>query len=111
DAHQDVANRFYPAERQQQLDGALADIARAPAASRVLLEAARRQVVDARVADEPRHDRIEIGDVGRARRLDCERAVEPPPEALGVGTGGATLSLQGARTHRRLGHRELASDA
>ena len=46
---QQITHRRGVAEREQQLDRALADVARAPAAARVLLEPARRQVVDERV--------------------------------------------------------------
>ena len=62
-AQQQVADRLDAPERQQQLDRTLADVARAPAAARVLLQAARRQVVHERVVREPGHD---VGDA-RAR--------------------------------------------
>ena len=46
DAEQHVAHGVLPAERREQADRALADVARAPRAAGELLEPARREVVD-----------------------------------------------------------------
>jgi hypothetical protein len=50
---QQVAHRCVVAVREQQLHGALADVARAPAAARELLEPARGEVVDEGVLVQP----------------------------------------------------------
>jgi hypothetical protein len=59
DAAQQVAHRRQATLREQQLDGALADVARAPAAAGVLLQAARREVVHQCVVLEPGQHRAQ----------------------------------------------------
>src|SRR6185437_1437643 len=54
DAKHDVAQRLSASQREQHLDRSLTDIARAPTAARVLLEAARREVMDERILRVPR---------------------------------------------------------
>ena len=58
---QQIADRLEATEREQQLHRSLADVARAPAAAGVLLEAARRQVMHERIVREPRHDVRDAG--------------------------------------------------
>ena len=92
DAQQQVAHRLAATQREQQLDGPLADVARAPAAARVLFETARREVVDQRVVREPGQDVLEPLDVGSERRSrdrqQAERSAHVAPElpaALQIG--------------------------
>ncbi len=62
DPQQHVAYRLHATQGEQQFDRSLADIARAPAASGVLLEASRRQVVHERIVCEPRDDVRDTGE-------------------------------------------------
>ncbi len=81
DAQQQIAERREAAEREQQLDRPLADVARAPAAARVLLEPARREVVDQRIVREPGQDLGDAADLGRRDgRMDGDAAAEVRPE-------------------------------
>ena len=57
-----VAYRLHAAQREQQLDRPLADVASAPAAAGVLLETSRREVMHERVVCEPRHDVRDAGE-------------------------------------------------
>ena len=63
-AQQQVAHRRGVAVREQQLGRALADVARAPAAARELLEPARREVVDQRVLAQPGQQLDEAAQAG-----------------------------------------------
>ena len=63
------AQLVVPAQRQQQPDRALADVPGAPAAAGVLLEPARRQIVDHRVVGEPREALLRSGP--RCGRRPC----------------------------------------
>jgi hypothetical protein len=77
DAQQQVAHRLGPAEGEQHLERALANVARAPTATRELLQAARREVVHERVVQIPGHDLGELRRAGvlcvPARRLQQRR--------------------------------------
>ncbi len=53
-AQEQIAYGLSAAQRKQHFDGPLADVARAPTAARVLLQASRRQVMHERVVCEPR---------------------------------------------------------
>jgi hypothetical protein len=67
DAQQQITDRRPAADREQQLDRALAHVARPPAPAGELLEAARREVVHHRVAREPRQDLLQCRQAGRER--------------------------------------------
>ena len=70
-AQQQVPHRPGFVQRQQHLGGPLADIARAPAAARKLLQPARRQVVDQRVVAEPGQHVDQARQRGRRRAAGC----------------------------------------
>jgi hypothetical protein len=102
-AQQQVAHGLGAPECEQQLDGPLTDVARAPAAARVLIEPARSEVVDQRIVREPRQDLCERRD-GDLRRLSpvtaqVERARHPRPVPLRsfVVVGGVRVALGHAR--------------
>ena len=91
-------------EREQQLDRALADVARAPAAARVLLEPARREVVDQRVVREPGQDLLRA-----ARR---RRRAALPPRGCSVERARACRARSGcARVPSRRGSRSRTAAA
>ena len=97
-AQQQVAHRLGAAERQQQLDRALADVARAPAAAGELLEAARREVVDERVLAHQGRMLREARDSRRERRRRQARHRQAAA-ASAVRSGVAAASAP-ARRHR-----------
>ena len=66
DDAQDLLDRLVVLERQQELDRALADVARAPGGAGILLQPVRHGEVDHRVVREPREERVERLDA-RAR--------------------------------------------
>ena len=82
------------AEREQQLDRTLADVARAPAAARELLEAARREIVDQRVV--------------RAARAAARRGACRPASVRAVGRHG-DRQVVGGEAFRRRRRRRSAS--
>ena len=96
-AQQQVAHRLDAAEREQQLDRALADVARAPAAAGVLLEAARREVVHERVVREPGHD---VGDARRACSAERCRRAAPSSTAAAASALGSVRRAAGLRVLR-----------
>ena len=97
DPEQDVAHGTEAAERSRS-STAPADVARSPAAARVLLEAARRQEVDERVLREPRQDLLHAPDLGGAgRRVDGDGAAHVRPERVRAGTVVVRRRTRGAR--------------
>ena len=112
DAQQELAHGLEAAEREQQLDRPLAHVARAPAAARILLEPARREVVDQRVVGEPRQDLRQRPEAGRRRcvrgRVQVERARHARPEAL---RRRGVLRRERAHVGRGGLHRRLAEEA
>ena len=86
-AQQQVAHRRRAAQGQQHLQRTLADVARAPAAARVLLQPARRQVMHERVVDEPGHDLGELCDAAGQRAVR-RRAQAQPRQRRRVGSRG-----------------------
>ena len=97
-AQQQLAHRCRAPEREQQLDRTLAHVARAPAAARVLLEAARREMVDPRVVREPGQDGRNARHIHRCRRLQNQRTGHAVPEARGRGRIACT-QIRGIRLH------------
>ena len=97
-AQQQLAHRFRAPEREQQLDRTLAHVARAPAAARVLLEPARREMVYPRVVREPGQDGRNARHVHRCRRLQNQRTGHAVPEASGRGRI-ACAQIRGIRFH------------
>ena len=59
DDPQDLLDRFIVLERQEQFDRSLADVARPPRRTRVLLEPARHREMNHRVVREPWQRRVE----------------------------------------------------
>ena len=84
-AQQQLAHRCRAPEREQPLDWTLADVARAPAAARILLEAARREMVYPRVVREPGQDGRNGRHIHRCRRLQNQRTGHAVPEASSRG--------------------------
>ena len=97
-AQQQLAHRCRAPEREQQLDRTLAHVARAPAAARVLLEAARREMVYPRVVREPGQDGRNARHIRRCRRLQNQRTGHAVPEARGRGRI-ACIPIRGIRLH------------
>ena len=85
---QQLLGRPVMLERQEQLQRALADVARAPCGARILLEAMRRREVDHGVVRQPREDRID--GLGVALRV-------PDPNAARNLAPGAIGSIEHAR--------------
>ena len=88
---QDRLGRRVVLEREQQLERALADVARAPGRDRILLEAVRRREMDHRVMREPGENRVERLGFG-AGVLQPNAARDPPPDARGLAASSALPS-------------------
>ena len=82
-AQQQVAHRCRAAQRQQHLQRALADVAGAPAAAGVLLQAPRRQVVHQRVVGIPGQDVAQLSQ-RRLRQLPLRQRQRLRRHGLGL---------------------------
>ena len=86
-AQQQVAHRCAVAVREQQLHGALAHVARAPATARELLEPARGEVVDEGVLAQPGQQLDEAPQPGRCGVVVTRGDREPRRQAAGDEVG------------------------
>src|SRR5690606_27198079 len=115
DADEELAERREAREREEQLGRTLADVARAPAAAGVLLEAARREVVDERVVCVPGKDLVEPRDLLRPRaaalRGEAERTGRRAPIGRRVGRLGLLAARRDPRPGRRGDERRREAEA